>query len=189
MKLSIQNYSCKENNCWWKPPPLGLRTGSLRVEENFLFSLWSGTRMTSRFALLITICWTVNYQLKNWSHQSNCKWYNEVTDRGIFPICCNFGLLKCGKSTFSFSPKPIKLPFLFASGTKAGHFELQSRTVTAILHLFTFLQWTHLLQQENYLPINPPPNFALPRTFTHPLQQREAEAKSTPTTQCRQGKK
>lgn len=43
----------------------------------------------------------VNDQLKNWSSQSNYKWYNEVTYCEIFPICHNFGLLKCGKSAFS----------------------------------------------------------------------------------------
>lgn len=52
-----------------KPLPLGLRTGCLWV-ENFLFSLLSGTTMTPRIALSLTICCTVNYQLKNWSSQS-----------------------------------------------------------------------------------------------------------------------
>lgn len=135
--------------------------------------------MSLRFIFLITICCTDSFQLRNWSCPSNCKWYNEVKDHRIVPLCCKFGLLKCGKSAFSFSWNLIRLPFLFVLGSRAERFKLQSRTVTATFHLFTFLQWTHLLQKENYLPINPPSNFALLRTFTHHLEQRGAEARWT----------
>lgn len=144
-----------------------------------IFFLLSGTAMSLRFIFLTTICCTVSFQLRNWSCPSNCKLYNEVADHRILPIFCNFALLKCGKSASSFSWKLIRLPFLFALGTKAERLKLQSRTVTATFHLFTFLQWIHLLQKENYLPTNPPSKFALPTTFTHHLEQRGAEARST----------
>lgn len=92
-----------------------------------------------------------SFQLKNCP--SNCKWYNEVTDHRIVPVCCKFGLLKCGKSAFSFSGKLIRLPFLFALVTTAERFKLQSRTVTHTFHIFTFRKQIHLLQKENSLKL------------------------------------
>lgn len=98
---------------------------SLWVEEYFpFFSVEWHSNVIEVF--LTTICCTVSFQLRNWSCPSNCKLYNEVTDHRILPIFCNFTLLKCGKSAFSFSWKLIRLPFLFALGTKAERFKLQS---------------------------------------------------------------
>lgn len=151
---------------------------NLWVEENFPFSSVEGTAISLRVIFLIMIYCTVSFYLRNWSCPSNSKWYSEITDHRILPICCKFGLLKCGKSAFSFSWKLIRLSILFA-GTIAERFKPQSRTVTATFHLLTFLQWTHLLQKENYMPVNPPSNFALLRTFIHHLEQREAEARCT----------